>query len=187
MAHSVSNVLLRGFSGKIGNQITVRQRNGKTVISTMPRKTNTRATEKQLATRLRFTMGAKYANKVKNDPELSMLYKKNQKKGKSIYEMARHDYFHPPQIVEINCNQYMGTVGDIIRVDAYDVFMVTAVSLCIINNAGEIVEKGNCRLDNAGMYWEYTASVNLSSTSDVTIKAIAFDNPGHNCEMTITI
>ncbi|MBC8315335.1 MAG: hypothetical protein ISR55_13395 [Bacteroidetes bacterium] len=54
MSKSKVNVITHGFSGKLGDQIVLRQRNGQTVMASKPRISKNALSEAQELTRINF-------------------------------------------------------------------------------------------------------------------------------------
>jgi hypothetical protein len=132
-------------------------------------------------------MATKWAKNVLADPVQLAAYNAMAKNGKTAFMLAVTDFLKPPRISEIVCSGYNGHVGDKILVSAIDDFNVKEVSLNITDSSGNMIEEGQCQPDGTDMYWQYTATVEVSSLSGVVITAVAKDNPGHTGESTVTL
>jgi len=56
---------------------------------------------------------------------------------------AAPDFFHAPNIDEIDLKEYSGAVGETIRVRVTDDFRVEQVQVSIVNSDGSLVEQGD--------------------------------------------
>jgi len=188
MARLIGKILLKGITGKFGKQIVLRTgSNGKTILAKYPKKSNKPPSERQHEVRAKFKMAVHYAKKVTATPELSEVYRKKLKKGDSIFQLAKNDFLRNPKIEKIDYGFYYGNKGDKILVTALDDFEVTRVIASINNKKGEIIEKGECAMNEMTGVWKYLTTVSLADISGITIKATAFDNPGNTSELSVTI
>jgi hypothetical protein len=186
MAISDKNILLRGFSGKFGNQAVLRQRGNKTILANVPSPRKSKPTGKQRASCDDFGDAVNWARFTVKDPVKAAKYNAKATGLQSGYNVAIADYRRPPKVTGINCHSYHGHPDEMILVTATDVFEVKIVTLQIINAMGKIIESGPCVPDPSGAYWQYITTNELETTETVTIKAIAYDNPGHHGEMVVT-
>ncbi|MBL7112692.1 MAG: hypothetical protein ISS19_12215 [Bacteroidales bacterium] len=88
------NIILNGISGKLGNQISFRQRKGKTIIASLPKKSMkppTKARKKQMSL---FATAVLFAQKVKEDPSLLTTYRILVKPGQSVYHATISAYMN---------------------------------------------------------------------------------------------
>ncbi|MDR2423828.1 MAG: hypothetical protein LBD59_03785, partial [Prevotellaceae bacterium] len=155
MAKSKNNVVTFGLSGKIGDLLVFRQKDGQTIVAKVPQQSG-KVSEKQKAHRKRFQQAMIYAKAAVNSPETGDLYKAATKKGQTPINVAVADFFDAPDIEQIDMSGYTGAIGDVIRIDASDDFMVTSVNVKIVNVDGD-VEEGEA-MQNAGTWWIYTAT-----------------------------
>ncbi len=187
MATCDENNPLNGFRGKIGNQLVLRRRNGKTIMASMPKKRKSGPKGKRLASCNSFKLGIQWAKAILKSPEQYEAYKTRAAAGRSALNVALADYMRPPVVTGINISYYQGRAGDIILVTATDDFHVKEVFLKICSPDGKILEKGLCQPDPNGNYWEYKTQKAVENYSGLTITAIARDNPGHTGEMKVSI
>ena len=61
-------------------------------------------------------------------------------KRKYPMNVAVADFFHAPEIKEVNLEEYNGKTGDMVRVTARDDVQVTRVAVLISDEAGNEVE-----------------------------------------------
>src|SRR6478609_6860787 len=102
MADVNLNALVDGLSGKVGKKIVLRQRGGRTMLSTVP-VFSTGTTEKQRVARERFSKAAQYAKGALLVPELKELYA-NAAKGDAFmnaFTAAVTDYLKLPRIARV--------------------------------------------------------------------------------------
>ena len=187
MSNSKENVITRHLHGKFGDQVVFRTRNGQSFASNMPKAASGSPSAAQLEVRDRFRMAAIWAKNALADPILLAAYQAKAKDGQTPYVLAMTDFLKPPRISEINDSGYNGHVGDEILVSAIDDFKVTGVSVVITDPSDVLIEEGQCQPDGTGMYWKYTATVEVAALSGVEITAVAKDNPGHTGESTVTL
>ncbi|MFH1297350.1 MAG: hypothetical protein ABIJ04_08780 [Bacteroidota bacterium] len=86
------NVLLKGVSGKLGDQLVFRQRYKTTVIASVPKKSTkppTPAREKQMS---KFRRAVKFAQRIKANPGLVSQYEIKVKRNQTIYHAALSAY-----------------------------------------------------------------------------------------------
>jgi hypothetical protein len=179
MAKSKNNVITYGLSGKIGDLLVFRQRDGKTIVSKIPEQSNT-VSEKQTANRARFQQAAVYAKIAVEDTETKDLYAEQAKKRKGLtsYNVAVADFFNAPDIDTVDLSAYTGAVGEQIRIIVSDDFAVKSVHVQINNADGSLVEEGEA-VRGAGDLWIYTATENNESLDGDRILITASDMPGN--------
>jgi hypothetical protein len=179
MAKSKNNVLTYGLSGKIGDLLVFRQRDGITIVSKMPEQQKA-VSEKQKANRERFQQAAIYAKIAVEAAETKDLYSEQAKKRKGItaYNVAVADFFNAPDIDTVDLSAYTGAVGEQIRIIVSDDFAVKSVHVKINNADGFLVEEGYASR-SAGNLWIYTATQNNESLDGDRILITASDLPGN--------
>jgi hypothetical protein len=182
MAKSNNNVVTYGLSGKIGDLLVFRQRDGKTIVSKMPEKSKT-VSDKQKAQRKRFQQAVIYGKAAVDAPDTGELYKAAAKKqkGKTPINVAVADFFNAPDIEHVDLSGYAGNVGDRIRINASDDFAVKSVHVRIANADGSLVEKGEAA-QSGGNLWIYTATQNNENLNGDKIVISASDLPGNVTE-----
>jgi hypothetical protein len=177
MAKQSRNIVTQGTSGKLGN-LVFRQVDGETVISVAPRKRKV-TTEPQKEQMSKFQRATLYAKMVLADPETAAEYGKAAKKGLNAYNVAVADFFHAPDIHNIDVSGYHGQPGDSIVILAHDDFKVKEVSVSITKADGTLVEEGYATPDPTGYKWTYTASETNNDMDDNRIEVVASDMPGN--------
>lgn len=164
MAQSKNNIITHGLSGKVGDILVFSQRNGKTIVSKVPKKT-AQDSEKQKQHKQKFQEAVLYAKNALQDSTTKQQYQEvaDKKEGLSAYNIAVADLLNAPNIEEINLSGYTGKTGEIIKIKVYDDFKVASVSVHIYNADGSLVEEGNAT--HQGLDWHYTTTKNNADLS----------------------
>ena len=187
MAEVKKNPFTKGLSGAVGDYMVFRRVGKQTFVSTAPVR-NDEVSDKQKAVRERFQMATIYARSVDADPALKEQYESKALKSKkrSWYHVAMADFFHAPEIEEIDISAYSGVVGSTIRVRAYDIFKVQSVKVEIYSQEGTLVEKGLATQQTNQLDWLNTASVENAQLAGDRIVIKATDLPGNISEQETT-
>lgn len=174
-------------SGMLGERVTVRKVNRRIVVTNRPKRVMGPPSKPQEAVQRKFTKATQYASVQMDDPEAKALYASRVTgKLKTPFFVALADYLRAPIVEQIQTRDYAGAIGDVIKVSAFDDFMVTRVMVYIITGDGNLLEKGEATLE-PGYDWTYTATVENPSLLGTTIRAIAFDRPGNEGALEVTI
>ena len=187
MAKVEKNVLTRGLSGKLGNQVVFRRRGAETLMTVAPGRRTSPQTDAQLEHQQQFREAVIYAKAAMADPVLNGEYGAAAKSGESGFNLAVADYLKGPEIVELDQGLYTGEVGSKIRIRATDNFKVTAVMVKIHKADNTVLESGNAIAGSNGLDWDYTATLHNDAMPGGKIVAIATDTPGHQVEMTMML
>ncbi|MDR0602893.1 MAG: hypothetical protein LBG80_01150 [Bacteroidales bacterium] len=180
MAKQRKNVVMYGVSGKIGDILIFSQRNGKTIISRVPRIKRVRLSKKQKEHQKRFQKATIFAKTIIHTEEGQVYIKAaKEKTGLTAYNIAIADFMHAPEIKSINISAYKGKIGNKIRIKAIDDFAVKSVHVRINNAEGSIIEEGNA-VKSAKDSWIYTAVKNNTTLKGNKIIITVSDIPG-NC------
>ena len=186
MAKQTNNVVTHGLSGKVGDLLVFRQRAGKTVVSKAPLKRKV-TTEGQKEQQRKFQRAVLYAKSVLADPGMGAAYNQAAKKGQTGYNVAVADFFHAPDIQNIDISSYTGQPGDLIRIEVSDDFSVKEVKLTITNADGTLVEEGFAAPDAIGYLWKYTATATNDSLDGDKIEITVSDLPGNVAQKAINV
>jgi hypothetical protein len=178
MAKQSNNVVTHGLTGKIGDLLVFRVRDGKTVISKVPQKRKFDS-EQQKEQQRKFQRAVLYARLAMSDPETGEAYKKSAGKGQTAYNVAVADFFHAPDIQNIDVSGYAGNPGDTVRIRVSDNFMVKSVRVTITNADGTLVEEGAAVPDAVGYIWTYAATSANDCLEGDRIEITASDLPGN--------
>jgi hypothetical protein len=177
MAKADNNVILSHLSGSIGDQLTVRQSNGTTIVSKKQKKRKKRSTEKQLAAQGHFRESTRKAKWLLRDPDMEAFYQSKAGPGLTAYNMAFKDAYNPPEIRSITTTEYFGIPGDKIVVRAIDVFRVFRVTVAIYSATDVLQEQGDAIIARNGKDWTYTATKDNKGLKGLKIKVMAEDVP----------
>jgi catabolite regulation protein CreA len=90
--------------------------------------------------------------------------------------VAIADWFHPPEIVEVDLGGWTGKAGETIRVKAVDDVQVKQVTVVITDEADVLLEQGAAVREDA-LWWEYSTTAEASDNAKVVVAAE--DLPGH--------
>lgn len=154
----------------------------------MPDRSNTPQSDKQKEHQQEFQQAIVYAKNALADPIQKAAYEAKTDGNQTAFNIAVADFFHAPNIEAIDLSAYTGKLGDKIRVEVTDDFMVTSVTIHIYNPDGSLVEEGPAVPDAGNpLWWVYTAkAVNTTIAGDkIIVKAT--DRPGHQTEQTKVI
>lgn len=163
MAESKNNMVVHGFSGKLGDMLVFRQKAGKTFAAKAPASPLGPGTEGQQNVRERFQRAVLYGKLVTGDPATKEAYKAAAPAGQSAYNVAIADFFQAPDINKIDVSAYTGSPGQPIKVTVTDDFKVKAVRIAIHNEDGTLVEQGDAVMEANQLEWTYTSTVSNES------------------------
>lgn len=178
MAKVRNNIVIKGLSGSLGDQLVVKQdKGGRTIVAVKPEfDENHVFTEAQKEVQENFREATAYAKAAKTN---EVYTDKAEGTARSSYNVAVADWFHAPEILEIDVSAWSGAAGQVIRVKAMDDVQVTQVNVVITDNAGTVSEQGQAVLSD-GLWWNYTTTA--SAPQNPRIVATARDLPGHIAE-----
>lgn len=173
------NDLVKGSSGRFGDQLVYRQRGGRTIIARRPRKSTKPISARQVEVKEIFAEAVIYARGVIADESQKAVYQEKADAFRSAYNLALADFCKFPEITKWDATGYYGAVGDKITVRATDDFKVVQVSLVIKDSTDLIIEEGNAVLSGNGSDWIYTATTVNASLSGTKLILSAADLPGN--------
>ena len=186
MAKNIKNTIIHGVSGKFGEQIVFRQVNGKTLLCQAPKRGG-ESSPKQLEQQDKFAKASQYAVNALEDSNLLTDYTLEAKKRKSMsaYNVAVADYLNPPNIELVDTSAYTGSVGDRIKVQAFDDFKVTVVMVQIQAADDSVIEEGTAT--QQGLEWIYTVKTVNANRAGTKINVKATDLPGNVAEESVEL
>jgi len=181
MAKVRNNMLVRGLSGAVGDQFVIRKdKAGRTIVGNMPEFDEKRPfSEAQVAHQEAFKEAAAYGKGAKGQDVYAV---KAEGTPLTPYNVALADWFHEPEIKEIDLSGWDGQAGQVIRIEAVDDVQVKQVTVVITDEAGTVLEHGAAVKEADGLWWDYTTTQAASGTPKVI--ASAEDLPGHIAKMT---
>ena len=179
MAKVRNNIIIQGLSGSLGEQLVIKQdKSGRTIVAVPPTYDENRTfSEAQQAQHGKFREAATYAKDAKTQEAYQV---KAEGTPQTPYNVAMADWFHAPEVQEIDMENWNGAVGDIIRIKAVDDVQVTQVTVLITEQSGTVLEQGAATNAGSG-WWTYTTQTAVSGSPRVV--ASARDLPGHIAEL----
>ena len=190
MARVKKNVVTKGLSGKLGDDLVFRQTDAGTIVSVPPKKRAADSlSDKQIQQQEKFTKASVYAKQALLQPELKEAYKAMAKsKGfPSTYNAAVSDSLRPPEIESVDHTAYKGKSGDQILIVATDNFEVKEVKVAILNADDSIVEEGDALQQENLMEWKFTSTVEVADLTNCKILVKAYDHPKNETVETIEL
>ena len=165
MAKAIMDELIKAFRGSIGGLVFRQMRNGSVVVSMRPHFHRRRFSQAQKDHQSRFKEASQYARfAAKSQP----IYTERARGTlKTAYNIALSDWFNPPVIHQIEWRDGQ------IRVEARDDVLVTKVQVTVLDEGGQVLEKGEATRSN-GDWWELA-----SHTQGTMLIAEAWDLAGH--------
>ena len=180
MAKVRNNIVIKGLSGTLGDQITIKQdKIGRTIVSMKPTYPENREfSAVQLTHQADFKEATTYAKTAAKTEEVYA--EKAEGTAQSAYNVAVADWFHAPEIVDIDLSAWTGLAGEPIRVKAIDDVQVKQVTVVITDENDVVIEQGAAQSAD-GLWWVYTTTAAASGQPKVV--ASAMDLPGHVAKM----
>jgi len=173
------NDLVKGASGRFGDQLVYRQRGGRTIIARRPSKKFNPDSARQLEVREIFAEAVIYARGIIADESQKAVYQVKADAFRSAYNLALADFCKAPQITKHNVAGYAGQAGDTISIRAVDDFKVMWVKVVIKDGADNILEEGDAVLSPNGADWIYTATTANPALTGTKLIMSAADMPGN--------
>jgi hypothetical protein len=175
MAKVDKNIVIQGLSGSLGDQLVIQTgKGGQTIIRTKPRPSAQPPSAAQVETRARFQEAAAYAKEAKDAPVYAEKAAGTPRTG---YNVALADWFHSPEVVEVDLAGWTGGVGETLRARARDDVQVETVRFVIAAEDGTLVEEG-VGVAASGSWWEYVTTVDHPGGRGQVV-VTASDLPGH--------
>jgi hypothetical protein len=181
MAKVRNNIIIQGLSGSLGDQLVIKQdKAGRTIVGVAPSfDPNRTFTEAQTEQHDKFRNASIYAKGAKGE---EVYAEKAEGTPLNPYNVAMADWFHAPEILELDVAAWHGEVGQVIRIQAVDDVKVTQVNVVITDSAGAVLEQG-AAVQAEGAWWTYTTTATAGNASKVVVTAR--DLPGNIAEMNL--
>jgi hypothetical protein len=151
MAKLCGNLVLDGISGRVGEQLVVRNTKHGQVLCIRPRKPSRPLSPAQLAQQRRFADAIAYASANADHPAYA---ERALQRGVAPRIVATADFLHPPEIRDIDLSRYHGKAGDTIEALATDDVLVERVGIAIVGPDNVLIERGAMRLVR-GCRWTF--------------------------------
>jgi len=169
MAKMIKRGVIGELSGKLGQIVLRRGKDGKTIAATPAVRTKPRS-KLQLKSESRFARATRYAQKTEQRrPEVWKFYQsKVNKPHMSPSNIAIKDYMSPPRIDEVDLSEYKGKGGDPIYIEAFDKIRVVKVTVKIRDEDGTLLEQGEAKAHNK-RDWTYRAKMDVPGGDGATV------------------
>jgi hypothetical protein len=155
------------------------------IVGKMPDRTGIVPTANQAAQQDKFRLAAVYGKSAMADPVTKQLYADAaDSRGVPVFALMVADFLNAPAVDEIDLSGYTGKAAEPIRVRASDDLEVTAVSVVIRAQSGEVLERGAAIKGADGLTWTYTTTTALQAGQAVSIEVTATDKPGNTSTRT---
>lgn len=153
-----NNVVTKGFSGRLGDDLVFRQVDNQTIFAKRTLVTSV-PTARQTQIRNKFTDAANFASAAIENEQASTTYKlMAELQGlKSAYLAAMTDYLTMPEIGGVYSAGYKGQVGDVFNIRPRVPFKVISIEVRITDVNGTTIESGSATANE--LKWKYTATV----------------------------
>jgi hypothetical protein len=180
MAKVRKNVIVRGLSGSFGDQMVLKiDKAGRTIVSNKPEFNENRVfTPAQQVQQERFREAAIYARDAR---EQEVYIQRAEGTPMTPANIAMADWFHAPEIKEINLSAWTGEIGQVIWIQALDDVEVQQVSVVIADENDVVLEQGLAGKED-GSWWTYKTTATASGNPKILVAAR--DLPGHITQMT---
>ena len=124
-------------------------RGGQTIIRAKPRPSDRELTLAQQET-------TAYGKTAKDDPAYA---KKADGTPQTTYNVAVANWYHAPEVNEIDLASWTGDVGEALRAHARDDVQVETVQFVIAMEDGTLMEAGAATSEDCGSWWRYETTV----------------------------
>ncbi|MCB9112829.1 MAG: hypothetical protein H6634_16425 [Anaerolineales bacterium] len=179
MAKIRKNIIIQGFSGTLGDQLIIKQdKAGRTILAVPPTFSENRTfSEAQQAQHEKFREASTYAKDAKSE---EIYQEKAEGTPQTPYNVAMADWFHAPEVKEIDLSGWNGGANEVIRIRAVDDVEVAQVTVLITDGGGAVLEQGSAANVGSG-WWHYTTEGDTSGASRIV--ASARDLPGNVAQL----
>jgi hypothetical protein len=171
---------MQGLTGLLGDQLVLRtDKAGRTIVGVRPTYNENRGfSAAQTEHHEAFREASAYA---KSNKDLDVYRQRAAGTPQNAYNVAMADWFHKPQIKEVDLTEWNGQPGQTIRVWATDDVKVSKVNVVITRPDGTVLEQGEA-VQADEMWWDYTTTAPAAGDARLSVKA--HDLPGHAAEVT---
>jgi hypothetical protein len=180
MAITRNNILTKGLSGMVGGVMVFRTWNGKTYISSSPKKPQKQSVA-QKENRLKFKMATAFAKRMMKDVAKKEEYKRLAKKMKlpNAYTAAITEYMRKPEIREVQLDGYSGRENHEINVNVRKKgFDIEVVEVIISDEKGNVVEQGKSEKGKI-FDWRYKTTKTVEGYESLQILIRARERTGN--------
>lgn len=179
MAKVRNNIIIQGLSGSLGDQLVIKQdKAGRTIVGVAPAfDPNRTFTAAQTEQQEKFRNAATYAKGAKGE---AVYMQEAEGTPLNPYNAAMADWFHAPEIKEIDVEGWSGQAGQVIRIQAVDDVKVAQVQVLITDDSGTVLEQG-AAIQAEGAWWSYTTTVTDNNATRIVVSAR--DLPGNIAQL----
>jgi hypothetical protein len=183
MATIKTNPIIEQLSGGLGRDLLFRRLpDGRTILCAKPDFSRREFSQKQLSHQQRFRAAAAYAKSAaKTVPIYTEIATGSMK---TAYNVALSDWFHPPEIVHVDCGQWTGEIGSSLIIQAEDDVLVKEVRLVFLNSDNEVLEETQAEKRENG-WWQFLSRISMPEAAEVLVSAR--DLAGNETEMVVTL
>ncbi|MEJ1241394.1 hypothetical protein WBG78_24820 [Chryseolinea sp. T2] len=175
----MNNPAMYGTRGMLGKTLVYKDWYGRTLVTNKPKKRKS-ISEKQVTTIDNFKSATRFAKKLMKLPEKKALYERGiNERQRSAYAVALKDILNKPIIEEIDIKDYNGRAGEMIRVRAFDDFMVMSVIVTVRTTSGNLVETGHAQARGKRGLWRFMTTTGIPDAKGLMIVAEAKDVAGN--------
>ena len=187
MAKQTGNIIMRHARGMIGGQLVFKRRAGNGYIAAAPVvKKDRQPTLRQKAVQDKFKICVGYAKLAIAEPVLKMAYELKAARNQSAFNVAFRDAQYAPKVQSLLTYDYTGAIGSVIVARATDDFKVNSVKISIRNANDELIEEGPAAQNAQGL-WTYSVTQSNPNICGTKIKASAYDIPGNEGSLEVTL
>ena len=153
-----NNVVTKGFSGKLGDDLVFRQVDNQTIFAKRTLITGV-PTARQTEIRNKFTDASNFASAAIENEQASVMYKlmADVQGLKSAYLAAMTDYLTEPEIGGVYSAGYKGVVGDVFNIRPRVPYKIISIDVRIVDANGIAIEAGSAVTNE--LKWKYIATV----------------------------
>ncbi len=171
------NLLTKGFSGRVGDEIVFRQVDNRTLVGKRPRKRTVLSPGTQAQSNT-FKKAVLFAKTKLLDPAIRADYAARAKTAglKSAYVAAVTDYLKEPVIDSIESDYYTGAIGDIIWIISLVDFKIQSMTVTVYLPDATVLETGEAVLEEGR--WKYIATKANTVLAGTKVVVLAKDRPG---------
>jgi hypothetical protein len=177
MGNVQDNLLTKGFSGKIGDEIVFRQVGNRTLFAKRPRK-RAGLTPNQETQQARFRDAVFFAKTMLLDPAIKEEYQNLAKQFnlRSAYNAAVTDFLKEPQIALVYTDNYKGVAGNVLFITAVDDFKIKTATVTLLRADNTVIETGPALAEQG--QWKYITTQANAQVAGTKVVITAKDRPG---------
>jgi hypothetical protein len=171
------NTVADALQGRVGVLVFRRVR-GKLRVSNRPNESSKPPSASQLAQRVVFARAIAKARDMLSNEDMRLMYERvAAAKQTTAFAAAMGDYFHPPEVPDMEMDGFTGAIGSMIKIRATDDVQVKSVYVIVRKTDGTVLEQGAAVA--SGSYWYYTCTTAIPAGTFLTIEAAAKDWMGN--------